>query len=45
MLKTTEVKLHLLSDIEMLLFCERAIPGGGGLNVIGEKRYMKANNR
>ena len=27
----------------MLLFCERAIRGG--LNGIGEKRYMKANNK
>ena len=43
MLKTTKVKLDLLSDIEMLMFCERAIPGG--LNGIGEKRYMKANNK
>ena len=43
MLKTTKVKLDLLSDIEMLLFCERAIRGG--LNGIGEKRYMKANNK
>ena len=42
MLKTTKVKLDLLSDIDMLLFCERAIRGG--LNGIGEKRYMKANN-
>ena len=43
MLKTTKVKLDLLSDIDMLLFCERAIRGG--LNGIGEKRYMKANNK
>ena len=43
MLKTTKVKLDLLSDIEMLLFCERAIRGG--LNGIGVKRYMKANNK
>ena len=42
-LKTTEVKLDLLSDVDMLLFCERAIRGG--LNGIGEKRYMKANNK
>ena len=27
-LKTIEVKLDLLSDIDMLLFCERAIRGG-----------------
>ena len=43
MLKTTKVKLDLLSDIDMLLFCERAIRGG--LNGIGEKWYMKANNK
>ena len=43
MLKTTEVKLDLLSDIDMLLFCERTIRGG--LNEIGEKRYMNANNK
>ena len=43
MLKTTEVKLDLLSDIDMLLFCERAIRGG--LNGIDGKRYMKANNK
>ena len=43
MLKTTKVKLDLLSDIDMLLFCERPIRGG--LNGIGEKRYMKANNK
>ena len=42
MLKTTEVKLDMLSDIDMLLFCEGAIRG---LNGIGEKRYMKANNK
>ena len=35
-LKTTEVKLDLLSDIDMLLFCGRAVRGG--LNGIGEKR-------
>ena len=43
MLKTTELKLDLLSDIDMLLFCERAIRGG--LKGIGEKRNMKANNK
>ena len=42
MLKTTELKLHLHSDIDVLLFCERATLGG--LNGIGEKLYMKANN-
>ena len=36
MLKRTEVQLDLLSDIDMLLFCERAIRGG--LNGIVEKR-------
>ena len=43
MLKTTGISLELLSDIDMLLFCEKAIRGG--LNVIGEKRFMKANNK
>ena len=43
MLKTTELKLDLLSDVDMLLFCERAIRGS--LNGIGEMRYMKANNK
>ena len=43
MLKTTELKLDLLSDIDMLLFCERAIRRG--LNGIDEKRYMKAKNQ
>ena len=43
MLKTTKVKLDLLSDIDMLLFYEKALRGG--LNGIGEKRYMKANNK
>ena len=42
MLKTTGFELELLSDIDMLLFCEKAIRGG--LNGIGEKRLMKANN-
>ena len=35
MLKTTEAELDLLSDIDMLLFCEKAIRRG--LNGIGEK--------
>ena len=43
MLRTTELKLDLLSDIDMLLFCERAMRGG--LNGIDEKRYMKAKNK
>ena len=42
MLKTTKIELDLLSDIDILLFCEEAIRGG--LNGIGEKRYLKANN-
>ena len=41
MLKTTGISLELLSDIDMLLFCEKAIRGV--LNGIGEKRFMKAN--
>ena len=43
MLKTTGVELELLSDIDMLLFCEKAVRGG--LNGVGEKRYFKANNQ
>ena len=43
MFKTTGVNLELVSDIDMLLFCEKAIRGG--LNGIGEKRFMKANNK
>ena len=43
MLNTTKVKLDLLSDIDMRLFCERAFRGG--LNGIGEKPYLKANNK
>ena len=43
MLKTTEVKQDLLSDIDMLLFCERTIRGG--LNGNSEKRYIKANKK
>ena len=42
-LRTTEVKLDLLSDIDMLLFCEKAFRGG--LNGVRDKRYMKANNK
>ena len=40
MLKKTQIKLELLSDIDMLLFCEKGIRGG--LNGVGEKRYLKA---
>ena len=43
MLKLTWVNLELLSDIEMLLFCEKTIRFG--LNGIEEKRFMKANNK
>ena len=42
MLKTTGVELELLNDIDMLLFIEKSLRGG--LNGIGEKRYIKANN-
>ena len=42
MLKTTKAELDLLTDIVMLLFCEKAIRGG--FNGIGEKRYMNAIN-
>ena len=37
------MKLYLLSDIDMLLFCGWAIRGR--LDGIGEKRYMEANNK
>ena len=43
MLNTTKVELGLLSDIDMLLFCERAIRGG--INGIGAMRHFKANNK
>ena len=42
MLKTTKAEIDLLTDIDMLLFCEKAIRGA--LNGIGEKRHMKASN-
>ena len=43
MLNTTKVELGLLSDIDLLLFCERAIRGG--INEIGALRHFKANNK
>ena len=43
MLNTTKVELGLLSDIDILLFCERAIRGG--INGIGDMRHFKANNK
>ena len=43
MLNTTKAELGLLSDIDMLLFCERAIRGG--INGIGAMRHFKANNK
>ena len=43
MLVTTEVQLSLLDDIDMLLFCEKAIRGG--LNGVGALRHFKANNK
>lgn len=43
MLKMIGVEIELFSDIDQLLFCEKAIRGG--LNGVGEKRYMKANNK
>ena len=41
--KTTKVELGLLSDSDMLLFCERAIRGG--IKGIGAMRHFKANNK
>ena len=42
MLKMTEVEIELLTDIDMLLFCEKAIRGGV-TEVI--KRRAKCNNK
>ena len=42
MLITTRAEIGLLTDIEMLLFCERAIRGG--VSGIGALRHFKANN-
>ena len=43
MLNTTKVELGLFSDIDMLLFCERAVRGG--INGIGAMRHFKTNNK
>ena len=43
MLNNSKVELGLLSDINMLVFCERAIRGG--INGIGAMRHFKANNK
>ena len=43
MLNTTKLELGFLSDIGMLLFCERA--SRGGINGIGAMRHFKANNK
>ena len=43
MLNTTELELGLLSDIDMLHFCERVIRAG--INGIGALRHSKANNK
>ena len=43
MLITTDVELGLLSDVDMLLFCEKTIRGG--LNGVGALRHFRANNK
>ena len=43
MLVTTGVGLSLVDDIDMLLFCEKAIRGG--LSGVGALRHFKANNK
>ena len=43
MLISTDVELELLSDVDMLLFCEKAIRGG--LNGVGALRHFRANNK
>ena len=44
MLNTTKVELGLLSsDIDMLLFFQRAIRGG--VNAIGALRHFRSNNK
>ena len=42
MLITTRAEIGLLTDIEMLIFCERAIKGG--VNAVGALRHFEANN-
>ena len=43
MLISTKVEIELLSDIDMLLFCENAFRGG--INEIGALRTFSANNK
>ena len=43
MLVTTDVELGLRSDVDMLLFCEKAIRCG--LNAFGALRRFRANNK
>ena len=43
MLVTIDVELGLLSDVDMLFFCEKAIRGG--LNGVGALRHFRANNK
>ena len=43
MFNTTKVELGLLTYIDKLLFCERAIRGG--INGIGALRHFKANKK
>ena len=42
MLKTAKVQLELLSDVDVLLFCEKAI--GGILMELVKKCFMRAKN-
>ena len=41
-MKKTEVKLELLTDIDMLLMVEKGIRGGLGHTIL---RYAKTNNK
>ena len=43
MLVTTDNELGLLSDVDILLFCKKAIPGG--LNGVVALRYFLGNNK